>query len=432
MDTCPRCSAPCAPDAALCPACGEALAEPCVPRGTWNDPSTVTALPSPGEAAAARDQEPEETTGSSEGARSHPVEATLPAEEDAPERARPDGGVVVPFRSSHPPAPVPVPEPGRAEALEAMPALDGAASATQSHVERTGTHPRTRRPAEVVPLRERQSAAPGPEPERPVPTGTHRRPVLASESLREELLPAEPGRRLARVTGGLLGLLGAPAVLALPGPRSLAWWNATLLASTALAALLSIGYLRRALWLAAAALGGLAASGTALVAFVHQHEAGAPGVALWLVATPVLTAGLLLRAMHRASRRARIMVALGALPLLAWLLASGALAPRSLGSLEQALAYGAHLLVAASAALSLLAFMGPATTAAADRIAWAVLLAQGLLLGQLAWTGRIPVGPALAVVLFSSLGAIGLSEWLAWRERWLADRRAATRRSAAR
>ncbi len=313
------------------------------------------------------------------------------------------------------------------EALAPVASPEPLAPSFDRGVERTGTHPRTRR-AELVHLPEPES--PPSRAERPGPAvqsapepqpRAHRPPVLASQSLHEELFPAEPGRRVARGIAGVMGLLGAPAMLALPSPApALAWWNALMLLGAAMAALLSVGYARRAAWLLLTAIGGLSANTAWLLTPQAPPDALGLGLGLWLA--PLTMAGLSLRAMHRASRTARLLVLLGGVPLFVWLLLSGALASRSLRSLLDGLRYGTNLALAAMTASGSLAFMSPSTKAAADWIAIGLWGAYTAHLAVGAASGELPIVFAVAVPLFTALGALGLSGRLAWRERLEADR----------
>ncbi len=422
MSPCPHCGTERPRPRRRCPGCGVLDLPPAgdgtspetpAPRGTWNDPSQVTPLPS--------------------APMSTPHART--AHEEAPPHA--EGVVVVLLRGhsepTHPSTPLDAPG---GEAVAAAFAPEEAAAPSAEGVERTGTHPRARR-GDVLRLPEPERSRPGAstdveasEDERPRDPGERRHarrpPVLASESLREELLPAEPGRRLARAVAGTLGLLGAPAMLSVPSPASwLSWWNALLLLGAALAAVLSIGYARRAAWLLVLAIGGLATNTAWLLSPQAPPRPLDMGLSLWLV--PIAAGGLMLRAMHRASRGARLLVLLGVLPLLGWLLLSGALTSRSVASLLDGLRYGSDLLFGAAATLGLLAFMNASTKAAADWLALLLWGAYTLRLTAGTLSGQVPLAFAVAAPLFSAIGALGLSERLAWRERREADRNAPRR-----
>jgi hypothetical protein len=287
--------------------------------------------------------------------------------------------------------------------------------------ESTGTHP-TDQPelpgADVVPLRhgdpppsarptgaaadasaEPAAARSGVRPTAPGAPTTDaqppRPPVLASESLREDIEPTEPWRRTLRVGGTTLAVAGAVAALALGGLDARVVVVALLLLGAGATCLLPIPYTWRA-WTV------LVVAGTALaVATTLRYFAGAPAEAPVLApATVVLAAGLLFRSAYRASQLARTVVAAGMLAIaLALVLADAVGEFAQVGTTWQswlhvgsAVGFGILLLV------SLLAFMAPSTTGGTMVWAVALLLWYGLHVGVTVVQRLYPApgtGPAL-------------------------------------
>jgi hypothetical protein len=216
--------------------------------------------------------------------------------------------------------------------------------------------------------------------------------VLASEVLREELLPREPGRAAMRVILGLCGvaLLGAAALGGLGDRRQLVSWGLPGLAAL-IVALLPLDYGTRAMVAFAPALPALA-----------LQALGAPGAApdsslVFALLCATLPAALLYRANFRASRRARVFIA-GAIGIgVAWLVlpTGGAMLTRKVAGLPWALGHISALSLAGVLLFSMLGFMGSNTTAAGR--AWATL--------AVLWSG---VAVALPPLLRGASG---------WRER---------------
>lgn len=145
--------------------------------------------------------------------------------------------------------------------------------------------------------------------------------MLASEALREDLIPAEPGKEAMRrvaIAAGVLGAIVSGAAFAMLGPGVATVVALAAFVGAAAAGAAPLSYDRRA-WVV------LAAGAVALVAATADRVArGAPwGEPLIAVAIPVLASGLFFRAAHRASKSARGIVAVGLLLVVAWLVLAG-------------------------------------------------------------------------------------------------------------
>lgn len=264
--------------------------------------------------------------------------------------------------------PVPGGRPRRHTGSSATPVPAAAAGALAmadqgARPETTGAHPTTEPHADVVPF----PATPGPQSasssssgerrgdERPLP----RPPVLASESLREDMEPTEPWRRTVRIGGTTLGLGGAVGTLALGGldPTILVLTLLLLAAGTLCAT--PTRYAVRAFGLVSIAGLGL------VVATAARLSAGAPlDSPILALGTVVLAGGLLFRSAYRASQLARTMVAIGMLAISVALLLADAMGefaqigPSWQTWLHAVTATGFGILLL----LSLLTFMAPSTT----------------------------------------------------------------------
>lgn len=231
------------------------------------------------------------------------------------------------------------------------------------------------------------SAAPEPRPpEAPEPTaessrdasisrsetGAKRPPVLASESLREDLTPTEPGRGRIRWVSAFIGVVGAGATIALAATSPFAWVVATLLLGCAALGLAPIRYEARAV-----AITALSISGLIVVIVATGLDAVPPVLAVAMV---VLSAGLLFRGTYRASSVARVLAGVGLGLGLIWFIGSGTISGlsvmdttwQSVASAVVRLAFLLLLLV------SLLAFMDASTTAGGRVIGTAVLVWYGV------------------------------------------------------
>jgi hypothetical protein len=208
----------------------------------------------------------------------------------------------------------------------------------------------------------------------PTPSGAHRPPVLASEVLREDLAPHEPGAAMVRRIA--LGCGIATAVVAVGTLGGSMAGIAVLLfgAAQVCAALLPVSYATRATLLVACTTALLAGSTVAKVTVGADEH---PGLVLPIL---VLATGLLFRSWHRASRHARWVVATGIALSAAWLgWSDGVEAAFSVPHWQSWLLAVARLTLAPVLLLSLLAFMGETTTGGCA--AWA-----GCALG---WYGAI-------------------------------------------
>ncbi|MFW5926134.1 MAG: hypothetical protein ACOCV4_08195 [Myxococcota bacterium] len=243
-----------------------------------------------------------------------------------------------------------------------------------AHPETTGTHPTSEPHADVVPF----PAVPGPQSASSSSSGERRAdearpprrpPVLASESLREDMEPTEPWRRTVRIGGTALALVGAIATLALGGlDLTVLTLGLLLLGAGALCAA-PTRYAVRAFGLLSIAGVGL------VVATAARLSAGAPlDAPILALGTVMLAGGLLFRSAYRASQLARTMVAVGMLAIAVALLLADAMGeftqigPSWQTWLHAVTATGFGILLL----LSLLTFMAPSTTGGTQ--VWGVAL----------------------------------------------------------
>jgi len=203
----------------------------------------------------------------------------------------------------------------------------------------------------------------------------HRPPVLASEALREDLRPHEPGTRAIGLTGA-----GCGAAIAALGAWTLGGSLAgvalvALGAALACSALLPLRYALKATVQVALATALLAGS---TVANVIGNADARSSLALPVI---VLATGLLFRSWHRASHHARMIVALGILLAGAWLGWSESVDVVLGGDSrwQSWLPATTRLVLAPLLLAGLLAFMGEATTGGCA--AWAAAV--------LAWYGAV-------------------------------------------
>jgi hypothetical protein len=247
-------------------------------------------------------------------------------------------------------------------------------------------------------------------------------PILASEALREDVAPLEPGRRAAQFWLVAMGVIlvasaGAQQLGWLAAPPSPAPFTAGVGALVLLAALAPVPYLVRGVVVAAA---GWATLGFGLIGWGPASGlVASSGHWVWegarVAASTVLPAVLLFRARYRAYRGARIALFVGvalAIPAAVhegFLIASGPVAGR--------VAAGVALLSVLSAFIG---FMGPHTTGAST--AWAVgilvafgaevaLRGLGLVRGQPVVLASAHV--ALVYLVSCTLAAVGLFKVLA-------------------
>jgi hypothetical protein len=182
-------------------------------------------------------------------------------------------------------------------------------------------------------------------------------PVLASESLREDLAPTEPGRRAMRWVSATVGTLGAGVALGVGEGGFSVSIVAGLLLGCAVLGVVSIRYSARSIGVTVLGLAGL------VVAVVATGVEATPPVLA--ITVTVLAAGLLFRGMYRASGVARALVGIGIALALVWFIGSGAIAGLSVIDTSWQSVGGAivRLVFALLLLLSLLAFMDSSTTA---------------------------------------------------------------------
>jgi hypothetical protein len=262
-------------------------------------------------------------------------------------------------------------------------------------------------------------AATTPHP-RPDSTGSHltttgsgaavrRPPVLASESLREYLTPAEPGRRQMRVAAAVLGMGGAAAVLALGGAAPVPLVGAAGLVLVAAAGVAPLRYRDRAAIVLTLSLPLLLLN---VLSEASSTGAARHGVLLGLGVSG-LAGALFFRAEHRASKVARALVGVGIATCIAWIAVSGMLGSTVVTSwqwqawLPAALALSLVTLLC----LSLLAFMAPNSgggcrTWASSLLGW-YALALGTWVAGAAWPGGGLEGAGPAAVRGGAMSAVG-------------------------
>ncbi len=184
-----------------------------------------------------------------------------------------------------------------------------------------------------------------------------RPPVLASEALREDLEPTEPGRELFRGLGIAFGFLGATLVFSLGGLQLKLLPLGALLAANAVLCFVGLSYAKRAASVLTTSVIGFIAAAWAITGTAGEMVQQC----LLSLGTLVLSGGLLFRSSYRASRRARAIVGAGIALMLLWLLVSpppdyASWTWQSSVSLALRAVFGILVL------LSLLAFMGEAST----------------------------------------------------------------------
>jgi hypothetical protein len=198
-----------------------------------------------------------------------------------------------------------------------------------------------------------------------------RPPYLASEILREDLTPSEPGKRLLAILLYTAPTLGIVAALYSGIARSATWVALTALSGLLLLARFELPYTTRALLVAVTGGGTLA-----IVSFWSITLGGNFEGPLLAAAVTMLPAALLFRAWYRGSEAARVLVGVSLVLALGWAMATS---DRQLLSLvfswQSWLPALTWYLFGLLCLLSLLAFMGNETTAGCD--VWAI--------GLLAW-----------------------------------------------
>ena len=245
-------------------------------------------------------------------------------------------------------------------------------------------------------------------PNIPIPAGP---PILASDLLREQMRPSNPGANTLRVVTVTLAALGAVGALVTGGLHPLAFVSLALLIVTATLALTPMSYRARAVSLT---LAGSAATGVAL--WQQVTHGGSPVSIILAGAVIVLSGALLFRAYYRGARLSRFAVAVGVAALGTWFIISGG--HESLVMLEghwQSWApAGTQMTFGLLALLSLMAFMESSTRGGAHvwGVALLVLYALhvSLLIAGHVWPmdggdARID-GPTIAAFLTGMVGTI--------------------------
>jgi hypothetical protein len=212
-------------------------------------------------------------------------------------------------------------------------------------------------------------------------------PYLASEILREDLTPSEPGRRHMNVVLQVAPALGALAVLTSGIDRAATWFALALLAGLFVLTRFEFGYHTMTLLVI-----GLGASGLAVCSSWRLYLGGGFDGPLLAATVTMLAGALLFRTWYRAAYTARVLVALALVLALTWATWTS---HRELLALEfdwqswlPALAWYVFGILCL---LSLLAFMGGETTGGCD--VWA--------LGLSVWYGLF------ACVRFALEGTLG-------------------------
>lgn len=236
-------------------------------------------------------------------------------------------------------------------------------------------------------------------------------PILASELLREQMEPSEPGKTsLPRLTAALCaaGVLGASWV---GGLDSVTYVSVALMVGLLTLALTPMSYLGHAVTLFVA--GGIASSLGIWQQAAHEVTPHAPLLGL---STVVLGASLLYRAYYRGAKLARIAVSIGVALLVSWFVLSGG--HQSLITLgEHWQSWGpaaSHMAFALVALLALLAFMEASTRGGAHVWAYTLLALYAghvtLLTSRALWPliGTAPTMPdsALAATLSGIVGTL--------------------------
>ncbi len=302
------------------------------------------------------------------------------------------------------------------------------AEPTQASPTRTAIRERAE-PASVLPLRRKKPeattellrvesvrepetlGAPPAEEEQPDALVLTTPPILASELLREQMEPSEPGKTsLPRLTAALCvaGVLGASWV---GGLDSVTYVSVALMVGLLTLALTPMSYLGHAVTLFVA--GGIASSLGIWQQAAHEVTPHAPLLGL---STVVLGASLLYRAYYRGAKLARIAVSIGVALLVSWFVLSGG--HQSLIMLgEHWQSWGpaaSHMAFALVALLALLAFMEASTRGGAHVWAYTLLALYAghvtLLTARALWPliGTAPTMPdsALAAILSGIAGTL--------------------------
>ncbi len=237
----------------------------------------------------------------------------------------------------------------------------------QTDPERQTDKPRSSSSSDSIPPPKEETAEEAPVPVRP--------PVLASEALREQLAPAEPGRDVIRVLSVVVGTVGTLSMIALLGTSGMGLPLAGAFLALTAFALPSIPYAPRA-----AAVFTISASTLGVITWMYVGTVGTPAEIVETIGVVTLGVALQFRAWHRASIVARILVAVGILVCIGWLGMSGWL--KDFTTLDPAWQSWLPTIIRAPFGLllmlSLLAFMDARTTGGCGAWATAVMLWHAL------------------------------------------------------
>lgn len=252
-----------------------------------------------------------------------------------------------------------------------------------------------------------------------------RPPVLASEALRRDLMPATPGRGTLRGLLAVLGAFGAAATVPLATAGSAALPVAGALAILALLGAVPMPYAARA-----AAVVAIGSAALTVTAADRIDAAGGPVMLVLEVGVIVLASALVFRNWHRASVVARLLVFVGSIVCAGWLWLTRALFELSIldAHWQQWLPRVAPVMLVVILMLALLAFMdarstGGCGTWASVLLGWYALYEWALLVAR-SWPidaampmldGITPAAAAsgLAGPLFVVFVSVGLAQLLA-------------------
>ncbi len=242
----------------------------------------------------------------------------------------------------------------------------------------------------------------------PVPAGP---PILASDLLREQMRPSNPGERSLRWAS--LGLCGAGAVGALlvGGTHPLALVSVALMITMAILGLTPMSYRGRAI-----ALLSMGAVATGVALWQQSVHGISPEGIILAGATIVLSGSLLFRAYYRGAVLSRAAVAIGVVALGLWFLLSGG--HESLvavdGHWQSWAPATTHMLFGLLAMLALMAFMDSSTRGGCHvwGVALLVLYAvyTALLIGTAVWPAAVSEpsieGFTIAALIAGAVGTI--------------------------
>jgi hypothetical protein len=196
-----------------------------------------------------------------------------------------------------------------------------------------------------------------------------RPPFLASEILRNDLMPEAPGETALKRTLWVVGALGL--LLAALGPSSFS----LVLLGLGTASMLALGLLRLSYTTRATAVAAVGAAGVTTVELLRIRAGASGHDVLLLAGTTLLSSALLFRAWYRASATARSLVSAGLVFCVLWLALNVSLSKLSLGWEWQSWLPALTLCtLCLLLVLSLLAFMDDETTGACDVWGFGLLL----------------------------------------------------------